>query len=131
MHGQKKKRIVGLHSDVTPNPLSCYICLFFFFQTTTIAHGRCTNGFEGTSAATPLAAGVIALMLEAKYTQLLNLPHFQAFPNFFLFLFVCFLLLFFRLYTKHKLKSKKNGGGLETRLLLDSFSTQLIHACVF
>ena len=63
----------------------------FFFQTTTIAHGRCTNDFEGTSAATPLAAGVVALMLEAKYAQLLNLTHFQASTV----LWVCLLFFLF------------------------------------
>lgn len=79
------------HSAVIPYLPSCYIyiriCISFFLQTTTVAHGRCTNDFEGTSAATPLAAGVFALMLEAKCVQLLNSPHSQPSPlyNYFLF----------------------------------------------
>ena len=61
----------------------------FFFQTTTIPHGRCTNDFEGTSAATPLAAGVIALMLEAKYAAELNsFPGLHCFVGLFVIFFV-------------------------------------------
>ena len=36
-------------------------------QTTTTLNGRCTDGFDGTSAATPLVSGVMALALQAKY----------------------------------------------------------------
>lgn len=31
-----------------------------------IDHGGCTDGFTGTSAAAPIAAGMIALMLEIR-----------------------------------------------------------------
>lgn len=41
-------------------------CLFFF-QTTTDLHTTCTSHHTGTSAAAPLAAGVVALGIEAKY----------------------------------------------------------------
>lgn len=33
---------------------------------TTDLRGTCTDEFTGTSAATPMAAGVVALLLEAK-----------------------------------------------------------------
>jgi len=36
-------------------------------QTTTTLNGRCTDDFDGTSAATPLVSGVMALALQAKY----------------------------------------------------------------
>ena len=36
------------------------------FQTTTSLNSTCTDGFTGTSAATPLVSGVIALVLQAK-----------------------------------------------------------------
>lgn len=36
------------------------------FQVTTDLHHRCTEEFKGTSSAAPLAAGMIALALEAK-----------------------------------------------------------------
>ena len=29
-------------------------------------HGGCTQGFSGTSAAAPIAAGMVALMLEVR-----------------------------------------------------------------
>ena len=35
-------------------------------QTTSSAYDGCTDDFDGTSAATPLASGVIALVLEVK-----------------------------------------------------------------
>ncbi len=50
-------------------------------QATTDTNNTCTVGHTGTSAAAPLAAGIIALALEAKYVrrkscsrQLLPLP---------------------------------------------------------
>ena len=36
------------------------------FQTTTDINGGCTLEFQGTSSASPLAAGCVALTLEAK-----------------------------------------------------------------
>jgi len=36
-------------------------------QVTTDLHDDCTLEFQGTSSAAPLAAGCIALVLEAKY----------------------------------------------------------------
>jgi len=36
-------------------------------QTTTTLNGRCTDDFDGTSAATPLVSGVMALALQATY----------------------------------------------------------------
>ena len=41
-----------------------FVCLFL--QITTDLHHQCTEQFKGTSSAAPLAAGMIALMLEAK-----------------------------------------------------------------
>ena len=41
-------------------------------QTTTTLNGRCTDGFDGTSAATPLVSGVMALALQAKYILVHN-----------------------------------------------------------
>ena len=41
-------------------------------QTTTTLNGRCTDGFDGTSAATPLVSGVMALALQAKYILVNN-----------------------------------------------------------
>lgn len=38
-----------------------------YFQTTTDLHNKCTIRHTGTSASAPLAAGIIALGLEAKY----------------------------------------------------------------
>lgn len=40
---------------------------FLFFQATVDINDRCTMDHTGTSAAAPLAAGIIALALEAKY----------------------------------------------------------------
>lgn len=37
-----------------------------FYQATTDLHNQCTDKHTGTSASAPLAAGVIALALEAK-----------------------------------------------------------------
>ena len=37
-----------------------------YTQTTTTLNGRCTDDFDGTSAATPLVSGVMALALQAK-----------------------------------------------------------------
>ena len=93
------------YSAVIPYLPSCYI--YIFLQTTTVTHGRCTNDFEGTSAATPLAAGVIALMLEAKYVQLLNSPHSQTSPFYYYFLFSLQFV-----FGECKIRTK-NGGGLE------------------
>jgi len=36
------------------------------FQCSTDLHNQCTHGHTGTSAAAPLAAGIFALVLEAK-----------------------------------------------------------------
>ena len=80
------------YSAVIPYLPSCYI--YIFLQTTTVTHGRCTNDFEGTSAATPLAAGVIALMLEAKYVhaaaELASFPNLPILLLFFVQSSVCF-----------------------------------------
>ena len=37
------------------------------FQRTTDLNNQCTTSFSGTSAATPMVSGIIALTLEAKY----------------------------------------------------------------
>ena len=42
-----------------------------FLQTTTDLNNTCTTKHTGTSASAPLAAGVIALLLEAKWVFLL------------------------------------------------------------
>jgi len=45
-------------------------CILFgchVVQVTTDLHDDCTLEFQGTSSAAPLAAGCIALVLEAKY----------------------------------------------------------------
>ena len=39
---------------------------FHHTQTTINVENTCDSGFVGTSAATPLASGIIALVLEAK-----------------------------------------------------------------
>lgn len=41
-------------------------CLFNILQVTSDINNTCTLSHTGTSAAAPLAAGVIALALEAK-----------------------------------------------------------------
>ena len=46
-----------------------YVCINLFFyhvKATTTTFGQCTTDFDGTSAATPVASGAIALTLEAK-----------------------------------------------------------------
>jgi hypothetical protein len=60
----------------TTGPLVNHVNLFikchqdytisFFYQATTDLHNQCTDKHTGTSASAPLAAGVIALALEAK-----------------------------------------------------------------
>ncbi len=42
------------------------IILNFFYQVVPEGSNGCQNQFQGTSAAAPLAAGIIALLLEAK-----------------------------------------------------------------
>ena len=37
-----------------------------FVKATSTALGKCVTDFDGTSAATPIASAVIALVLEAK-----------------------------------------------------------------
>ena len=105
---------------------SCYIyiriCISFFLQTTTVAHGRCTNDFEGTSAATPLAAGVFALMLEAKCVLLLNSPHSQPSPLYYYFLF------FSLSFGECKIRTKKWGrSGNEAAAEYIACAEQLLH----
>ena len=39
------------------------------FQITTDLYHQCTEEFKGTSASAPLAAGIMALALEAKYVN--------------------------------------------------------------
>lgn len=54
------------------SPLSMYMNFHYDFhctQTTVSVENTCINGFIGTSAATPLASGIIALVLEAKYVM--------------------------------------------------------------
>ena len=46
-----------------------YICTIHFLQVTTDLHDRCTAAHTGTSASAPLAAGMCALALEAKYVR--------------------------------------------------------------
>ena len=48
--------------------------LLLFTQLSTTLGNRCTKSFTGTSAATPLAAGVIALALQAKYVYKTHSP---------------------------------------------------------
>ena len=43
-----------------------YFCEILYMQTTTTLNGLCTDDFDGTSAATPLVSGVMALALQAK-----------------------------------------------------------------
>ena len=43
-----------------------YILFVLCYQVTTDLYHGCTEEFKGTSASAPLAAGVIALVLEAK-----------------------------------------------------------------
>ena len=40
-----------------------------FLKTTTELDGECTLSFGGTSAATPMVSGIIALVLQAKYAS--------------------------------------------------------------
>lgn len=40
--------------------------IMMYFQTTTDKEGQCTNVFQGTSAAGPVASGIIAMALQAK-----------------------------------------------------------------
>ena len=40
--------------------------LCVYHQITTAMHDRCTSGFSGTSASAPMAASMVALMLEVK-----------------------------------------------------------------
>ena len=42
------------------------MCDAVFFQVTTDLHHKCTEEFKGTSSAAPLAAGMFALVLQAK-----------------------------------------------------------------
>lgn len=41
-------------------------CCQFYLQVTTDLHHSCTNAHTGTSASAPLAAGIVALTLEAN-----------------------------------------------------------------
>ena len=49
--------------------LAINACLFLF-QVTTDLHHKCTEEFKGTSSAAPLAAGMFALVLQAKYVYI-------------------------------------------------------------
>ena len=53
---------------------------------TTDLHHGCTSSHTGTSASAPLAAGICALALEAKYVYFIKIPTFL----FFFLLFTCF-----------------------------------------
>ena len=46
--------------------------LYHTSQITTDTANTCINSFFGTSAATPLAAGIIALVLEAKLVKFIS-----------------------------------------------------------
>ena len=43
-----------------------YICVYYNMQVTTDPGRKCTLKFGGTSAATPMVSGAIALALETK-----------------------------------------------------------------
>ena len=51
-----------------------------WFQVTTDLHDKCTDAHTGTSASAPLAAGICALALEAKYIYFINFPYTHYFP---------------------------------------------------
>ncbi len=44
----------------------------FSLKISTDLHNKCTNAHSGTSAAAPLAAGIFALVLEAKYMSIIS-----------------------------------------------------------
>lgn len=44
----------------------CSRCVVVLLQATIDLDGKCATDFSGTSAATPIATGIIALTLQAK-----------------------------------------------------------------
>ncbi len=71
----------GNHGD--HNIVNCFSWIFFdyfsflFEKITTALHHDCITYFGATSAAAPLAAGIYALVLEAKYLFSCSIIYFS------------------------------------------------------
>ena len=63
------QHIAAARAVIAPSYELIDLCVYPYItsQTTTTFHGACTDQHAGTSAAAPLAAGMLALVLEAKY----------------------------------------------------------------